>query len=627
MLENKIVEFSADIPALWRLQCTNLYNSKNLAALAVRECVQNSLDSIQQAIKLNKITRGHIDISWDDEENSLTITDNGMGMDIDTLHTKFLTLGGTTKGDADNTGGFGLAKSVILGCGTGFKLHTQDNMFTSEDIGVNPIHKTDYLQGTSITLYAPQTDKDKTIADTAYRFEDEVADYVFSSIIPKNTRITLNGEEHKYMFKTTKRSYRMPADLGISSSMVPINTNLELNVFKTDSAVHYLYVRLRGLTQFKTYLSWNANCDITLDFQTTIDPRSSDYPFSTNREGLKAQYQGIVEAIRDKVSQSPTSIARDDRYKETIYDNVASDQNISAARTMATVVTNPQVTDTIKGLKTAVNTIRKKGGFAPQGGYTPVTVMDYVSQTANIIEQAAQQSNLNKSDVIQYLQPKTLFEVNNPLSHSWLIYDDTEWKGHKKLSLPATVSIVMVWDSILKLMASTVGYLMEDKQFYPGIVYQKETMGMCLEKVVYSDDVERRQYIMLNPLSIPSGTPTKVALYLMGIASHELAHLLCGSYEAHGESHSYTREMIMNQNLDNVDNIVSLVKSSKLMKVLQRINEVKPTVDKSEYSKVDLDDLIGIAQDYGIPAQEYLDKYPNKGILRMRLTMALKKVG
>ena len=123
----KIAELQADVHTIWKLQCQNLYNSKNLAALAIRECLQNSLDAIDKAVRLGQISKeeAFVSISW--FGNDVTVEDNGIGMTIEDLHTKFLTLGGTTKGDENSVGGFGIAKSVILGCGTGFKVETQDN--------------------------------------------------------------------------------------------------------------------------------------------------------------------------------------------------------------------------------------------------------------------------------------------------------------------------------------------------------------------------------------------------------------------------------------------------------------------------------------------------------------------
>ena len=624
MLENKIVELSADIATLWSLQCKNLYNSKNLAALAVRECVQNSLDSIQQAIKSGVISQGKIDISWDSDENTLTITDNGMGMDIATLHNKFLTLGGTTKGDADSTGGFGIAKSVILGCGEGFKIHTQDNEFGSEDLGINPIHKTEWIQGTTITLYKPQVDIGKTISDKVYILQDAIEDYIYSSTIPKNTVITLNGEPQDYKFIPTKKSRRIPAELGVSSSMIPSDTTLNINVFKTSSSIHYLYVRLRGLTQFKTYLSWNANCDITLDFQTTLDPRSSEYPFSTNREGLKAHYQGIVEAIRDKVSQSPTSISRDDRFKETIYDNVST--NVCAAKNLVTSLTTPQVINTVKSTVEVVKDIKKRGGMIPQGGYTPSSILDYVSQTVNTIEETAEKYNTTNEVVIDSIQPKTLFQLNNPLSHSWLVYEDTEYKDHRRLSQSTQVELVVIWDSILNIMASNNATLFssEENKFYPGLVIQENTLGLCVEKYVYPEDStpEQRKYVMVNPFEVPQGSSLKIALWLMNTAAHELAHVIGGSYEAHGETHSYLRERIMNQSLDNVEDVQHLVENAKLMKTLKKRvhSKIRP------YRQYSTEQLISLADTLGINTQAMQDRYPDPKIFRMRLVMEIKKV-
>lgn len=617
--ENAVVELKADVHTMWKLQCKNLYNSNNLAALAVRECVQNSLDSINAAIKQGQIKRGKIDISW--SGNDLTVEDNGVGMNIATLHEKFLTLGGTTKGDADNVGGFGLAKSVILGCGTGFKVETQDNVFTSDDLGKRPIAKQAYRQGTKITCYNVQAVDGKLLEDCECSFEFSVKDYVFSSDIPKNVDIFLNGEKNAMTFIPKKSTHRLPAELGIANEMIPRDTKLRLNVYKTTSALKYLYVRLRGLTQFKTYLSWNANADIVLDIDTTIDPRSVDYPFSTNREGLKGKYQGIIEAIKDKVSQSPTSIARDNRYKETLYEGVedGSAEQVSAARAMSAAIVSTQVESTVKNLSKVVEDIKSKGGFVPQGGYTPATILDYVLQFHDTIDNAIQaekaEGKVSKSKIVEALPSNTLFKLNNPLSYSWMVYEDTEWK-HARISKSKIVSVVALWDLILKLMTSNYRRS-SGCEFYPGIILEKDVLGLTMEKIITKDGTsERRCYVMLNPLSIPSGSSQKIALWMMGVAAHELAHCFCGSFEAHGETFSYTREAIMNDNLDEVSNVMSMVKASHLTS----------TSAPTEYSKMSLEDLEDLAVSKGVDLEVLRNKYSNPSIYRMRLTMAVKKV-
>lgn len=605
MYENKIVELKADVHAVWKLQCQNLYNSEDLAALAVRECIQNSLDSIRRAMAQKTIKRGKIAVSW--EGSTLFIEDNGEGMSVKTLHEKFLTLGGTTKG-GDEVGGFGLAKSVILGCGSGFKVETQDNVFTSEDLGKRPIGKQSYRQGTKITVYDAQVGKGKLISDRSSVFNLEVKDYIYSSEIPKDVDITVNGVNYPLQFKPSKKTSRLPAELGISTEMIPRDTNLRINVYKTDNYSHYLYVRLRGLTQFKTYLSWNANCDIVLDFDTNINPRDVDYPFSTNREGLKAQYQGIIDAIRDTVSQAPMSIARDTRYKETLYDNANGNEK---AREMSVALVSPAVVNSVKSLKKVVENM---GGITPQGGYTPVTIADYLTQYAESLDTAIGEEKVTKTQVVKQLPPDTLFKLNNPLQYSWLVYEDTMWK-HKRLSKSRIISTVALWELILKVMSSKYA---DATEVYPGIVLEDGTLGMCTERYITKDGKsEKRCYVMVNPLLIPQGSYQKVALYLMGVAAHELSHAYCGSFEAHGETFSYKREKLMNLNLDELSHITALVKAANL-------RGGKKTTS-SEYREMSIAQLEELAKSKGIDIKALQAKYTDSKIYRMRVIMKLKR--
>ena len=612
---DKIVELRADVHAVWRLQCQNLYNSKNLAALAVRECFQNSLDSVKAALKAGIVAQGRISIGYDGD--TIWVEDNGIGMDIPTIHDKFLTLGGTTKGDEDNVGGFGLAKSVILGCGTGFKVETQDNVFTSDDLGKRPIQKQAYRQGTKITCYGAQVDTDKRVSDELYSFKFAVEDYVLTSDIPKNIKVDINGREKPPTFKFTKRTLRMPVEFGIGDNLIPDNTDLIVNVFKNKtSGYSYLYVRLRGLTQFKCYLSWNAGCDIVLDFDTRISPRDPNYPFATNREGLKAHYQGIVEAIRSKMSQSPLSIERDTRYKETIYDNVddGSAASSKAAKSMVETLTSEQVVGTVLQVAAAVSDIRTSG-MTPQGGFSEVTLADYLKQYSKLTNKISEKSKVPRTKLAKYMSDDTMFQLNNPLSHSWIIYEDREWK-HSRLSASKIVSMTVIWDAILRLMANNCDGF-EDIKFYPGVVLEKGVSGLCLEKLIRKgEDSEMRRYVMVNPLTIPEGNMTKIALFIMGVAAHELAHLKCGVFQAHGETFAYTREYIMNQNLDALDSVISIITKSKIKNIL-------PTSQK--YKNLTMEQLTETAKEKGINVEELRAKYPNDNIFRMRLTMALKK--
>lgn len=612
---NQIAELKADVQTIWKLQCQNLYNSKNLGALAVRECIQNSIDAIRTAEKKGEIVKGEgrINVSW--EGNNLIVEDNGIGMNLETLHNKFLTLGGTTKGDEDNVGGFGLAKSVILGCGEGFKVETQDNVFTDSDLGVNPIQKQDYFHGTRITVYKVQTGKGKTIEDNPDSFRYAVQEYIFTSEIPKDITVMVNGKEYsKYKrFASTASTRRIPAVFNIDDDLIPSKTKIRINVHKAhrDSS-SFLFVRLRGLTQFKQYLSWNADFHVVLDIDTKLDPRDVDYPFSTNREGLKAQYQGILQAISDKVSQSPIAISDHNNYKETLYNNKNS--TTEQARVIASSLISKELA------ATAEKACKAMQGIIPQGGYRVLSVAEKVKKFNEKVEEVAADCGVTKSDVVKKLNSDNIHNLNNPLDYSWIVWEDKDTKA-KKLNRNTQVSIILAWDGILRLMGSNSVEL-NNKVFYPGIIVRKDYMGLCLEKNIVPSGV--RHYIMLNPHLIPNEDEMSVALYLMNLAAHELAHLAVGTYEAHGETFSYTRESIMNQNLSQVNNVRKMLKAMNFKKLLSRIHS--NSSDKSQdFSYKHIEELIQMAQESGIDVRFLHRKYTDPRIFRMRLIMAIKK--
>lgn len=613
---SKVAELQADVHMIWQLQCKNLYNSKNLGALAVRECLQNSIDAITKAIRRGQIEKweGCIKIDFD-SSSQVTIEDNGIGMDIKTIHDKFLSLGGTTKGDEDSVGGFGLAKAVILGCGDWFSLETQDNYFTSDDLGKNPIQKVAFRQGTRITLRGVQTSTTTKVGDDVNSFKYAVLEYVLSSDIPY--RVLVNGKEYQPWFPRTSKSYRSPATFDISSDMIPSDTKLRINVFKDDSSCKYLFVRLRGLTQFKQYLGWNANCHVVLDFQTKLDPRSTEYPFSTNREGLKAQYQRIIEAIRDKMAKSPLSISANDDFKETYYENTNYD--VKRERTISACVSKPETLELVTEVSKIVE------GIQPQGGYTQPSLADRAKQYQEQIQDLAASEGKSVDEFVKTMSTHNMYQLDNPLEYSWIIWEDKNYTG-KKLNQNKAVDIIIIWDSILRTMASNCTKF-DGEIFYPGVIIKEDTLGMCVEKTVPTGS--RRCYIMLNPFNVPEGTDAQMAIYLMGVAAHELAHFACGSYEAHGETFSYTREDIMNKNLAQIDTITQLVKAGKLRKKLGKLT--KKTTNKPvenfpfDFATMTNDEVMDMAVEYGLDIEEYQRKYTNEPILLMRVKMGIKK--
>ena len=86
---------SANVSVLWGYFTKAVYNSGDGPWLATREALQNSVDALRAAVRARKLKAedGFFGVRWNEEERSLSIEDNGIGMDADTVLTKFLSIG------------------------------------------------------------------------------------------------------------------------------------------------------------------------------------------------------------------------------------------------------------------------------------------------------------------------------------------------------------------------------------------------------------------------------------------------------------------------------------------------------------------------------------------------------
>ena len=84
--------------------------------VAAKEMVQNAFDAVKEAIHKGQISKGDIDVTWDDATNTMVVKDNGVGMTPDILERAFFSVLGTKK-DVPTTmrsGGMGKAKMGIF---------------------------------------------------------------------------------------------------------------------------------------------------------------------------------------------------------------------------------------------------------------------------------------------------------------------------------------------------------------------------------------------------------------------------------------------------------------------------------------------------------------------------------
>lgn len=250
---------SVDPTQVWQYFTTNTYSSKDLPLLAVREALQNSVDAIRKAVKLGQIKKGegHFEVTVDRSRKSLTFKDNGTGMDKSILQV-FLTIAKSPKREeaikagelnatidlkvrkykrdvgtgngafyvrlngllqftkkkdpysnnplkedylldyttSGATGGFGVAKAVILGCSTTFDwdLRTQTFLMTGQQVKEGALVQTGlpYFRGVELTVYNLDY---FDYAPGDYRtIEDRIRNLLALNDLPDIT-LTLNGEK------------------------------------------------------------------------------------------------------------------------------------------------------------------------------------------------------------------------------------------------------------------------------------------------------------------------------------------------------------------------------------------------------------------------------------------------
>ena len=153
---------------VWETAARQAYPTGDMLVIALREAYQNSIDAINAAIKAGQITRGYFSVHVSEYSNnsvSIEFTDNGIGMDKDTIVNSFLSLGDT--GKEEGIGGFGYAKAAILFASGSFSfsIRTRDVLFINESwekpgVGSTVLASEDwggasvsnYRQGTTLTI-------------------------------------------------------------------------------------------------------------------------------------------------------------------------------------------------------------------------------------------------------------------------------------------------------------------------------------------------------------------------------------------------------------------------------------------------------------------------------------------
>lgn len=144
-----------------------------------REAIQNAVDAGATEVECTTL-------ALPDGTFRIACSDNGKGMDEDTILTKFLVLGATTKIVGGTTGGFGKAKELLLLPWLKWSIHSRTTQVNGEGIEYQ-VSQAPARSGTELAVIMPA---DKTTTEAA------AISFISKCYIPK-VRFTVNGRDVK----------------------------------------------------------------------------------------------------------------------------------------------------------------------------------------------------------------------------------------------------------------------------------------------------------------------------------------------------------------------------------------------------------------------------------------------
>lgn len=286
---------------MWKLLGPGMYNARPLFPVTVRELLQNSVDA-QRARGINTPVQFSIENN-NDGSFILRCQDAGIGMDVSTIHDKFLVLG--ESGKAEGVGGFGVAKASILGACSSWELITQDNFLSSDMLGLAPITKKEHQDGCAIALKYDKNEGE-ALMPTSWSIRAALEYLATSSA---SSVVTMKGYDG---IATVTEIKGLKVDENrLVASCVEGGTTLKMYIVPTVTISPYtdfgysrdaqhtlrgkIIYRLNGLTQFISYShNANANFNAVVEVTTTARPRDLDYPFTVSREEMVCAFSDIV---------------------------------------------------------------------------------------------------------------------------------------------------------------------------------------------------------------------------------------------------------------------------------------------------------------------------------------------
>lgn len=236
----------------------------------VRELVQNSMDCGSTRIKIEVTKQG--------QDTLVTFQNNGSVMDEDTLVNKLLALGATTKTDPTQTGGFGIAKIVIMLMHKSYEVHTGNLVVKGSGGEYDLTTSDDFIDGTKTTVVMEGDESEQLI--------EAVRAMIKYSQMGCEIELTHNLNSTVPITETLKPELRKGS---------PRREFSWGKVYSNKSFKNKIIVRINGVCMFQTWTAYN-DCIII-----ELTGKSTDL-LTSNRDGLLSKPSQEFNAFIGEIS-------------------------------------------------------------------------------------------------------------------------------------------------------------------------------------------------------------------------------------------------------------------------------------------------------------------------------------
>ena len=305
----------------------SMYGS-GITDVAVKELLQNSFDAIKEAIHKKVMTGiGHISITLNEVDRTITIEDDGIGMTSNIVDGAFFKIAGTAKDVPPelSSGGYGFAKVAFMTSTESISLDTvREGVRNTVSATASQIRRSDFKiktapapkkeHGTKVVVKIPESYVDQKGEKQSIWFKtDPTSIQALTKPLVGPVEIKVTSITSYANPETTILQTGVNFDYGAMPLLTKVNfdwgtADIYYSVNRSENPKYpNHYVLSSGVYQFKgaggaygRFMLTQQDpipFDIVVDIKSKVKPQDTQYPFTTSREAFRPSHEDDVKAL------------------------------------------------------------------------------------------------------------------------------------------------------------------------------------------------------------------------------------------------------------------------------------------------------------------------------------------